>query len=90
MLGTLMINLRQRRPDRSSWATGELSIPSSIEAIEGSLTDVRLLWSILAGRLLHVFTAVRGTGPTDSGTAQLRRLLRVLQTRSGRDGDAKY
>jgi|SRR6516164_1641057 len=31
-----------------------------------------------------------GTGPTDSGTAQLRQLLRVLRTRSGRDGDAKY
>jgi hypothetical protein len=41
---------------------GESSIPSSIEAIEGSLTIVRLLWSILTGRLLHVLTAVRVTG----------------------------
>jgi hypothetical protein len=45
------------RPDK-------LSILSGIEAIEGPLSVVRLLWSILAGRLLRVLTTASGTLPT--------------------------
>jgi hypothetical protein len=40
-----------------------LSILSRIEAIEGPCPSFVLLWSILAGRLLHALTTASGTKP---------------------------
>ena len=72
MVGTLMINFVMAMTTGSRFSGGRTSY-RSLQASKRlrALPVVRLLWSILAGRLLHVLTTASGTTPRYFGTAAI-------------------